>query len=123
MDEAESKLTKLQFEILDAMADDYENIEQIYLCANREFVKEREVGLDSPLIIVEANKYLLHDVIDELTDMLEEGYIKAKYSNDESVAPLDSVNLAALHHYWFGPTEKGQRAWDAYRRDNPGPRR
>jgi len=120
MDEAESQLTEIQFEILDAMTDDYEDIEQIYLYANREFVKERELGVDSPLIIVEINRYLLHDMIDELTGMLSDGYVKAKYSNDESIAPLDPINLASLHHYWFGWTEKGQRAWDAYRHENPG---
>jgi hypothetical protein len=121
MSEAESKLTEIQFAILDAMADDYENIEQVYLCVNRDFVKERELGLEIPLTILEVNKHLLHDVIDELADMLEEGYIKAKHSNDESVAPLGAVNPTALHHYWFGPTEKGKRAWETYRQENPRP--
>jgi hypothetical protein len=41
--------------------------------------------------------------------MLREGYIEAKYSNDEELAPLRPMDLTALHHYWFGATDKGMQ--------------
>ncbi len=86
------------------MADDFENIEQIYLQAN-------EYCLDDSFINVQ---FLLHCIIDEVMKMLEEGYIKAEISNNEIMAPLDKLNYAAIHHYWFGMTEKGRREWDAH---------
>lgn len=104
MTDSEAKLTELQFVILDAMADDAENIEQIYLSANSDFVEANRLHV----------KYLLHILIDEVVHMLKEGYIEAKYSHNGGVAPLVPVNLAALHYYWFAPTEKGRVAWDAY---------
>src|ERR1035438_6725708 len=38
---------------------------------------------------------------------------KQSHSNDEEIAPLAPLAFAALHHYWFGPTEKGKQAWKA----------
>jgi hypothetical protein len=43
--------------------------------------------------------------------MLEEGYIKAHFSNDEKQGPLDNINFSMFHHYWFSPTETGKEAW------------
>jgi hypothetical protein len=53
----------------------------------------------------------LREIIDEMKFMLEEGYIKPDFSNDEKVAPLGEVNLS-LHHYSFSPTKKGKEAWE-----------
>jgi hypothetical protein len=47
--------------------------------------------------------------------MLRDGYVFAKYSNNEEVAPLESLSFSVLHHYWFGPTQKGTEAWSAYK--------
>jgi hypothetical protein len=95
------ELTELQFTILDGMADDYEDVEQLYLYVNPNLPQVRV-----PLC----------DVIEELARMLREGYIAIKHSNNESVAPLHSVEFAALHHYWFGATDKGTEARKAFRR-------
>ena len=113
MDESGTKLTELQFVILDCMVDDYEDIEQLYLCANRQTAEEHRLGTQFPLKIISVS-YPLREIVDEVACMLEEGYVVAKYSNDEKVAPLESVNSAALHHYWFGPTQKGTEAWQAH---------
>jgi len=115
MSEAEAKLTELQFWILDAMADDAENIEQIYLWANSDFAQEKRLPVDLVQRKILHGRFLLHILIDEVVRMLKEGYIQAKYSHNEGVAPLVPVNLTALHYYWFAPTEKGRIAWDAYR--------
>jgi hypothetical protein len=45
--------------------------------------------------------------------MLEEGFIKPDFSNDEKLAPLGAVSLSEFHHYWFGPTQKGKEVWAA----------
>jgi hypothetical protein len=43
-----SKLSELQFTILDGLADDYEDVEQLYLYANRE-LSERNRKISSSL--------------------------------------------------------------------------
>ncbi len=106
------ELTELQFKILDGMADDYEDIEQLYLYANRNFDVERRLEIALPLMVI-GLQFPLHDVIDELRDLLRDGLVEAKYSNDEKVAPVSRVDSALLHHYWFGATEKGWQAWKA----------
>lgn len=56
----------------------------------------------------------LRDVIDQMKLMIEEGYIKADFSNDEESAPLSDLNLSLFHYYWFSPTEKGKQVWTAH---------
>jgi hypothetical protein len=116
MENPESKLTALQFAILDGMADDYEDLEQLYLSANREFSEEEQQNIWFPRMLVQV-RFPLRDLIDEIGSMLSEGYIKVKYSSDDRGSPFDEQgvpDLAALHHYWFGATEKGTRAWKAH---------
>jgi hypothetical protein len=112
MENSETKLTELQFTILDGMADDYEDVEQLYLYANREFAEEKERNVQFPRMLVQV-RFPMRDIVDEIANMLLQGYIVAKYSNDEQVAPLHPLNFAALHHYWFGATDKGTQFWNA----------
>ena len=104
MTEPTDQLTDIQFAILDAMADDAENIEQIYLDANSEYINGERPNI----------KYLLHTLIDEIVCLLKGGYVEPQYSHNEKIAPLSSVNLSALHYYWFSPTDKGRAAWQAH---------
>jgi hypothetical protein len=99
LDDAE--IAKLRFHILDVMMDDAEDVEQVYLSANRDGL------LKEPL----QPRFALRDIIDEMKLMLGEGYIKAHYSNDEKQAPLNNTNLLLFHHYWFSPTESGKEVW------------
>jgi hypothetical protein len=101
MGDSEAKLTELQFTILNGMADDYEDVEQLYLYANQLQFSSTSAQVSFPL----------REIVDEIANMLSEGYIEAKYSNDEKLAPLSPINFTAMHHYWFGVTDKGMRAW------------
>jgi hypothetical protein len=83
------------------MADDYEDVEQLYLYANPGLPQVR---------------WPLRDVVDEVVNMLREEYIATKYSNNEALAPLQRVNFTALHHYWFEATPKGTEAWKSFTR-------
>jgi len=118
MGESETKLTELQFTILDGIADDYEDVEQLYLYANRRFAEERQATIQSPLMLVEI-RFPLRDIVDEIANMVGEGYIEARCSNDEEVAPLRTETFSALHHYWFGATLKGKQAWKAHSINKP----
>jgi len=114
MEKSDDKLTELQFAILDGMADDYEDVEQLYLFVNRRLSEEREKDIQFPRMLLEI-RFPLREIWDEIAEMLAEGYIEAKYSNDEKIASLPSVDFTLLHHYWFGPTAKGIRTWSAHR--------
>jgi hypothetical protein len=117
MENSETNLTELQLTILNGMADDYEDVEQLYLYANRIRADDEHANIQFPRMLVELIVHL-RDLVDEITNMLHEGYIEAKYSNDEEVAPLNPVNLALLHHYWFGATDKGAELWKARSKDS-----
>jgi hypothetical protein len=62
-------------------------------------------------------RFPLRDLIDEIAGLVSEGYIKVQYFNDDRGAPFAQsrpIDLTVLHHYWFGATDKGMRAWKAY---------
>lgn len=107
---SETRLTELQFTILDGMADDYEDVEQLYLFANREFAAERELNVQPPRMLVQT-RVPLRDLMDEIAKMVRQGYVEAKHTNDEQSAPFRPLNFEALYHYWFAATHKGQQAW------------
>jgi hypothetical protein len=106
-------LTALQLTLLDCMVDDYEDIEQLYLCANRDSKVEGENGIRFPLIVMQV-RFALRDIVDEIANMVREAYVEAKYSNLEDFVPDHPLDFTALHHYWFGPTPKGKAAWKAH---------
>jgi hypothetical protein len=96
-----AEIADLRFKILNAMMDDSEDVEQVYLSAN-ESCFETETQPQFPL----------REIIDEMKLLLAEGFIKPDFSNDEKLAPLIAVNLSEFHHYWFSPTNKGKEAWE-----------
>lgn len=104
----QEKLTDLQSKILAALADDYEDVEQLYLSVNHDVDKQFETNLDHRWILL-SMRFHLRDVMDEIASLLRKGFIFAKYSNNEAVVPLDKVNITVLHQYWFGVTEQGKR--------------
>lgn len=86
MEWSKTKMTELQFTLLDGMADDYEDVEQLYLYANREFAAETEANIQFPRMLIQV-RFPLRDIVDEIANMLRQGFIEAKYSNDEELAP------------------------------------
>jgi len=52
MEKAGAALTELQFTILDGMADDYEDAEQLYIYANRKLREEQQIAIDSPNMLL-----------------------------------------------------------------------
>lgn len=93
-------VNRLQFEILDVMMDDCEDVEQVYLAINRQQLMAN--GQPTELLI---------RIVDEMRCMLNEGLIEAQKSWDETVAPLKTLDLTYIHYYWFVPTQKGKEEW------------
>jgi hypothetical protein len=106
-----AEIAELRFCILDAMADDCEDVEQVYLCANQDYF---EPGSQP--------RFCLREIIDKMKLMLEEGYIKPDFSNDEQQDPLALVNPSLFYHYWFSPTKKGKEVWEMNSRRPPSKR-
>jgi hypothetical protein len=98
-----AEVAELRFHIPNAMMDDCEDVEQVYLSAN----ESRFETETQPL-------FHLREIIDEMKLMLEEGHIKAIISSDEGLAPLGKINASLFHHYWFSPTNKGKELWAAH---------
>lgn len=93
--------TDLRLRILAVLMDDAEDVERVYLSLNWNELKE---GSMQP-------KFPLHEIIDEMKSMLREGHITARYTNDEVLAPIASLDSQSIHQYWFSPTDKGRRLW------------
>jgi hypothetical protein len=69
MENSETKLTPLQFKILDGMADDYEDVEQLYLYANRDFAEEEHAVVGFPRMLVQI-RFPLRDIVDDIFNLL-----------------------------------------------------
>jgi hypothetical protein len=73
MEKAGAALTELQFTILDGMADDYEDAEQLYIYANRKLREEQQIAIDSPNMLL-CVRFPLRELIDEVGNMLRDGW-------------------------------------------------
>ena len=69
MEEAKAALTELQFTILDGIADDYEDVEQLYIYANRQLHEEQQVGVQFPKMMLHV-RIPLREVMDEIKGLL-----------------------------------------------------
>jgi hypothetical protein len=103
-------LTELQFAIINAMMDDYEDLEQIFLGMNREALEAtREPNFGQP-------RYRLVEIVDEIPSLLEQGLIRAHILSSEGATPLSQVDQTRIHDYWFAPTRKGKGEWKNHQR-------
>jgi hypothetical protein len=96
-------LSELQFAILDAMMDDYEDIEQVYLTINLDALRTKG-----------QPDHLLVTIVDELFALADAGLIEPRSSWREDIAPVAKLNRAAICYYWFFPTERGKDEWKQY---------
>ncbi len=86
------KIDKISWEILNALADDAENIEQVYLAVAFEFGDDQAYRRVVPSITLEA-------IADRLTAMIEAGYV--------------TVTVADLWRGWLQMTSAGRALWQA----------
>jgi hypothetical protein len=88
--------------------DDAESVKQIFLAVNWKWL---EAGSKRP-------RHSMKAIVDELNFLLKNGCAEApKSCNPSMPQPPDS---ARIHDYWFGLTEKGRQAWEAYKASVPG---
>lgn len=100
-----SCLTPLEWSVLNATADDAENLEQIYKVIAFEFSAEN-YSRDDPDAFYWRERtppVLLADVADAVHSLLNRGLLQARSESEDG----------CLWRSWFEPTAEGRRLWKA----------
>jgi len=105
-----SPLQPIDWEILDATADDFENLEQIYLSICFEFLPDESTGRHSYRRI--RGTLLLQEVADRIRSLVEMGLL-AVAMDDEGHPPSGRDDLSFVWKAWFTMTPEGRRLWAA----------
>jgi hypothetical protein len=109
-----SPLDQTDWEILDATADDWENLEQIYLAVCFEVVDLRS---DTPprtdLLLRRARpEILLREIADRTRGLVERGLLTA-INEDDGRPVTDRGDPSYVWKAWFRMTPEGKRLWEA----------
>ncbi len=108
-------LDRTAWEILDATADDWENLEQIYLAVCFEFSAENYEARDAGAYYLRPARgaVLLEEIADRIPELVAAGLLAARWEESgEVVTDLD--NLSYVWRAWFSMTPQGRSAWEAY---------
>jgi hypothetical protein len=92
-------INRLDWEVLNALSDDYESVEQIVSLING-FNKDLVVGPDN--------------VIDSLEWLHQNNLVFLTLNKSFDRAKLESEITNSLREYWFGRTEEGLREWERH---------
>ena len=83
------ELTKHQKRIIDALANDYENIEQVRELIGSDISSER--------------------LNDDLWTLIQEGYVACFSSTATAMQPVRHPQRQGLNAYWFALTKRGEQ--------------
>jgi hypothetical protein len=106
-----SSLNKVQRLILDAAADDFEDLEQIYRSICLEFSPERYDPSDPNAFYWRepADRVRLEEVVDNLKALVDRRLLCVRLP-DSDAPPDTSSDLTYLWRGWFGLTPEGREA-------------
>lgn len=106
-------LNRLTWEILNATADDYENLEQIYHQICFEPVETMNAGKQGtcgcrPI----ADAPFLSEIANGIRSLVENGWLTALM--DEEGRPLQDLDdLSYVWRAWFSMTSEGRKVWES----------
>jgi len=103
-------LTKLEAEVLNAMADDVENLEQIYKAVSLQFFSEN-YQFDDPRTYGWREReptVFLSEIADTLVTLMGRGMVSVRLEDDQ---PYPS-GLEYIWRGWFGMTPLGKALWN-----------
>jgi hypothetical protein len=104
-------LDKTAWEILNATADDCENLEQIYLQISYELVSEPDCHSDY-LYRAIPRAPSLSEVADKIRELVKEGLLQVEM-NDRGRRPRKKPKvLRFVWRAWFGMTGRGRDLWE-----------
>jgi hypothetical protein len=112
-------LHPVDWEILNATADDCENLEQIYLSVCFELVEARPDMKHSHRRLQPA--ILLQDVADRVRGLVERGLLRP-VMDEEGGPPPSLADLSYVWRAWFEMTPDGRRSWESASPANLGSR-
>lgn len=107
-------LSKTAWEILNATADDWENLEQIYHSVCFDFSAEHYADSDKGAYSLRPAKGapLLEEIADRISELVESGFLHARSGeSDESVPNLRDRSY--VWRAWFTMTPLGRNAWSS----------
>lgn len=104
-------IDKTEWEILNATADDWENLEQIYLavCCNVPVaIPQEQYGL----VYAKKHDPRMRDVADGIVRLVEAGLLEARGEGiDEPVS--DRKDRSFVWRAWFSMTPQGRKLWES----------
>ena len=105
-------LDKMAWEILNATADDWENLEQIYLMIGFDFSAENYAEAEKGAYYLRPAKGapLLEEIADRVADLVECGLFEARRGEDRRSVP-DLTDRSYVWQAWFRMTQAGRSAW------------
>jgi hypothetical protein len=107
-------LDKTAWEILNATADDRENLEQIYLQICYELSPDEQARTDETALCYRPLKCapLLNEVADRVRELVERGLLSAVREEDGR-SWQDRSDACYVWRAWFSMTPCGKIAWEA----------
>ena len=105
-------LDKTAWEILNATADDWENLEQIYQMVCFDFSAENYAEAEKGAYFLRPAEGapLLEEIADRIGELVESGLLEARCGKgDRSVADLGDRSY--VWRAWFSMTPVGRSAW------------
>jgi hypothetical protein len=109
-----SPLQRIDWEILDSTADDWENLEQIFFSVCFEVVRlEAEPQCEPAHALRRVQEaVLLSEIADRIATLTEGGLLAARH--EESGVPVsDLTDRSFVWRAWFRMTPSGKAAWDS----------
>jgi hypothetical protein len=106
-------LDKTAWEVLNATADDWENLEQIYALVCLDFSAEQYENRERGAYYLRhaAGAPSLEEIADRISALVEAGLLAARQGEaGESVR--DSSDRSYVWRAWFRMTPAGRNAWD-----------
>lgn len=104
-------LEKIDWDILNATADDWENLEQIYHMVCLEFSAENyETGGFYLRPIPDAP--LLEEIADRIGHLFEASLLEGRLENGNTVSP-GKVDANYMWRGWFRMTPQGRQIWES----------
>jgi hypothetical protein len=107
-------LDKTAWEVLNATADDWENLEQIYKMVCLEFSPKQYEKREQGAYFFRPGRGApsLEEIADQICELVEAGFLAARQG--ESGAPVsDFSDRRYVWRAWFRMTPAGQQAWDS----------
>jgi hypothetical protein len=112
-----NSLTKTQWLVLNATADDFENLEQIYRSMALEFSAERYSTSDTKAFYwrESADCVPLSEIVEAVRFLVDHHMLSIRLSEGEFVSPA-SDDFSYLWRAWFGITVAGRNALEEERK-------